>query len=376
MNSELKKTVIIGSGNLAEALARAVAKSELELVQIFARNAERARIVAELAATGWETRPEMLRKDADIYLIAVSDRAVAEVAATLPIPEEAAVAHTAGSVPVTAIPERFARRAVFYPMQTFTRGREADFSVIPVFLEAPSPELRPELEAFARKLSGTVIWADSAQRCKVHLAAVFACNFANHMYAVGERIVRGAGLDFDVLKPLIAETAAKACDARSPLDVQTGPAVRNGDFIRRYNAKDGYALAYAIKIGYKVCIITGGRGRTLENRLRMLGIDHFYVDCMDKITAIREYMAGQGLDPANVIYMGDDIPDLDCMREVGLPVCPADAAAEVIEASRYVSEFRGGEGAVRDIVEQVLRARGDWARDSQGVTPSSLAASR
>ena len=118
----------------------------------------------------------------------------------------------------------------------------------------------------------------------------------------------------------------------------------DGDFIRRYNAKDGYALAYAIKIGYKVCIITGGRGRTLENRLRMLGIDHFYVDCMDKITAIREYMAGQGLDPANVIYMGDDIPDLDCMREVGLPVCPADAAAEVIEASRYVSEFRGGEG--------------------------------
>ena len=86
MNSELKKIVIIGSGNLAEALARAVAKSELELVQIFARNAERAHVVAELAATGWETRPEMLRKDADIYLIAVSDRAVAEVAAKLPIP--------------------------------------------------------------------------------------------------------------------------------------------------------------------------------------------------------------------------------------------------------------------------------------------------
>ena len=207
--------------------------------------AERARVVAELAATGWETRPEMLRKDADIYLIAVSDRAVAEVAATLPIPEEAAVAHTAGSVPVTAIPERFARRAVFYPMQTFTRGREADFSVIPVFLEASSPELRPELEAFARKLSGTVIWADSAQRCKVHLAAVFACNFANHMYAVGERIVRGAGLDFDVLKPLIAETAAKACDARSPLDVQTGPAVRN-DFATK--ARHGDLLAFDLRL--------------------------------------------------------------------------------------------------------------------------------
>ena len=149
-----------------------------------------------------------------------------------------------------------------------------------------------------------------------------------------------------------------------------------GDFIRRYNAKDGYALAYAIKMGYKVCIITGGRGRTLENRLRMLGIRHFYIDCMDKITTLREYLANEGLNPQNVIYMGDDIPDLECMREVGIPVCPSDAAAEVIEASRYISEFRGGEGAVRDIVEQVLRARGDWARDSQGVTPSSLAASR
>ena len=150
----------------------------------------------------------------------------------------------------------------------------------------------------------------------------------------------------------------------------------DGDFIRRYNAKDGYALGYAVKMGYKVCIITGGRGKTLENRLRMLGINRYYTDCMDKITAMREYFADEGIDPAHAIYMGDDIPDLECMREVGIPVCPADAAAEVIEASRYVSEFRGGEGAVRDIVEQVLRARGDWARDAQGVTPSSLAASR
>lgn len=150
----------------------------------------------------------------------------------------------------------------------------------------------------------------------------------------------------------------------------------DGDFIRRYNAKDGYALGYAVKMGYKVCIITGGRGKTLENRLRMLGINRYYTDCMDKITAMREYFADEGIDPAHAIYMGDDIPDLECMREVGIPVCPADAAAEVIEASRYVSEFRGGEGAVRDIVEQVLRARGDWARDSMGVTPSSLVASR
>ena len=149
-----------------------------------------------------------------------------------------------------------------------------------------------------------------------------------------------------------------------------------GDFIRRYHAKDGYALAYAVKMGYKICIITGGRGKTLENRLRMLGIRSFYTDCMDKIATLRNDLSEEGLDPQQVIYMGDDIPDLECMRAVGIPVCPADAAPEVLEVSRYVSEFNGGQGAVRDIIEQVLRARGDWARNSMGVTPSSLVASR
>ena len=241
----MERVVIIGSGNLAEALARAVAKSDLELVQVFARNAERAHLIADLAQTDWATHPEMLSREADIYLIAVSDKAVGQVASTLPIPAEAAVAHTAGSVPLAAIPAKFARRAVFYPMQTFTKGREVDFSVIPVFLETPASGLREELEKFARKLTRTVIWADSAQRAKVHLAAVFACNFANHMYAVGERIVRSAGLDFEVLKPLIAETAAKACDAPSPLGVQTGPAVRN-DFATK--ARHGELLSFDLRL--------------------------------------------------------------------------------------------------------------------------------
>ncbi len=150
----------------------------------------------------------------------------------------------------------------------------------------------------------------------------------------------------------------------------------DGDFIRRYNAKDGYALAYAVKLGYRICIITGGRGRMLERRLQMLGIRRYYTDCMDKIATLRSYLAEEGLDPQRVIYMGDDIPDLDCMREVGIPVCPADAASEVLETARYVSEFNGGAGAVRDIIEQVLRARGDWARNSMGVPSSTLAASR
>ena len=223
----MKQIAIIGSGNLAEALARAVAAADgLHLVQLFARNAAQGGEVAALARTEWTDDPRRLAR-ADLYLIAVSDRAVGEVAARLPIPDGAAVAHTAGSVPLAALPERFTRRGVFYPMQTFTKGRRVDFSEIPVFLETSDPGFRAELEAFARTLSRTVLWADSAQRGKVHLAAVFACNFANHMYALGEAVVRSAGLDFAVLKPLIAETAAKACDSSSPRDVQTGPAVRN-----------------------------------------------------------------------------------------------------------------------------------------------------
>ena len=150
----------------------------------------------------------------------------------------------------------------------------------------------------------------------------------------------------------------------------------DGDFIRRYNAKDGYALAYAIKLGYKVCIISGGRGRTLEHRLKMLGVKDYYLDCMDKIRTLREYFDREGIDPACAIYMGDDIPDLECMRKVGIPVCPADACAEVVEAACYVSQFGGGYGCVRDIIEQVLRAHGTWALDSKGTICDDSVASR
>lgn len=223
----MRRAVIVGSGNLAEALARAIAgREELELVQIYGRNAERAETVARLASAAWTSDPEKLA-DADIYLIAVSDKAVGTVIESLPVSPQAAVVHTAGSVPLGALPAKYARRGVLYPLQTFTKGREADFSRIPLFIEASDEAFFGELETFAGILSRRVIPADSERRAKAHLAGVFACNFVNHMYAVGERIVRSAGLDFEVLKPLIGETAAKAIDAASPVDVQTGPAVRN-----------------------------------------------------------------------------------------------------------------------------------------------------
>ncbi len=228
---QIERVVIIGSGNVAEALARAMAKSGVGVVQVFARNAVRGAEVAAIAGAEYASDPSQLAA-ADLYVVAVSDRAVAEAVAPLHIPEDAVVAHTAGSVEITALPATVRHRAALYPMQTFTRGRGVDFADIPIFLETECEEDYALLEAFARKLSGNVCRADSERRRRIHLAAVFACNFSNAMYTIGEEIIRQAGLDFSALKPLVRETAAKALDAESPCTVQTGPAVRN-DFVTK-----------------------------------------------------------------------------------------------------------------------------------------------
>lgn len=141
----------------------------------------------------------------------------------------------------------------------------------------------------------------------------------------------------------------------------------DGDFIRKYNAKDGYAVTYAIRTGYPVAVITGGRGSSLELRFRMLGVTRFHPNIADKLTVLTDFMEEFSLSPEEVMFMGDDIPDLECMKHVGMPVCPADAASEIVEVSRYVSQFAGGCGCVRDVIEQVLRAHGKWAKNTKGL---------
>ena len=150
----------------------------------------------------------------------------------------------------------------------------------------------------------------------------------------------------------------------------------DGDFIRRYNAKDGYALGYAVKMGYKVCIITGGRGKTLENRLRMLGINRYYTDCMDKITAMREYFADEGIDPAHAIYMGRRHPRSGVHARGGHPGLPGRRRGRSDRGFALRLGFRGGEGAVRDIVEQVLprpRRLGEKLRGRHPVVAGGIA---
>lgn len=177
-------------------------------------------------------------------------------------------------------------------------------------------------------------------------------------------------------KEKLARVEAFVFDVDGVLTDGTIIPLADGDFIRCYNAKDGYALSYAVKHGWKVCIISGGYGPTLVSRMQRLGIKHLYVNCMDKIAALREFCEKTGTDLRNVMFMGDDIPDLECLRAAGIPVCPSDAATEVIDAACYVSQFAGGRGCARDVVEQVLRARGEWALDSKGTISDPGVASR
>lgn len=141
----------------------------------------------------------------------------------------------------------------------------------------------------------------------------------------------------------------------------------DGDFLRAYNAKDGFGVTYAVRTGYKVGIITGGRGKVLEMRFKMLNVTRYHANIADKLPVLKGFMEEFGLRPEQVLFMGDDLPDLECMRYVGMPVCPADAVPEVQNAARYISQFNGGAGCVRDMIEQVLRARGHWNDPTRGV---------
>lgn len=133
-----------------------------------------------------------------------------------------------------------------------------------------------------------------------------------------------------------------------------------GEQLRKMSISDGYALKSALQKGYYVCAISGGNNPGVKERLRDLGVTDIYLNIRHKGDQLQEYLEINGLDPHTVMYMGDDIPDIPAMQQVALPACPQNAAPEVKEISRYVSHKSGGEGCVRDIIEQVLKVRGDW----------------
>lgn len=212
---------IIGSGNVAQHLILAFKKAEgVSLVQVLARAPQAVAPLLEPAQIITEYHDLV---QVDLILIAVTDTAIADVSAQIPF-ENQLVAHTSGSVSMADLDSKN-HRGVFYPLQTFTKGKEIDFTSIPLCLEAEQKEDYSVLTAVAKAITTVTYPVNSEQRKALHVAAVFVCNFVNHLYQIGSDLCEEHHLDFDLLKPLIQETAAKVMTL-SPREAQTGPARR------------------------------------------------------------------------------------------------------------------------------------------------------
>ena len=134
----------------------------------------------------------------------------------------------------------------------------------------------------------------------------------------------------------------------------------SGELLRTMNAKDGYAMKAALNAGYKVCIITGGRNEGVKSRLEGLGVTDVFLNASEKMVQMHDYVAQNDLKPEEILYMGDDMPDVPALEYAGLATCPQDAIPEIKAVSDYVSHRRGGDACVRDVIEQVMKVRGDW----------------
>lgn len=136
--------------------------------------------------------------------------------------------------------------------------------------------------------------------------------------------------------------------------------VMPGEFYRIMNIRDGFALKTAVDAGFKIVVISGGKSESVRTRLEKLGITEIHLGVDNKLETMHKFLRENNIQKEEILYMGDDIPDYEVMKEVGLPCCPADAASDIKNISIYVSHAKGGEGCVRDVVEQVLRINGKW----------------
>ncbi len=221
------RVVIIGAGNVATHLAKALSNNAV-ILQIFSRNKENADALAsQLAETPITTdNIDDIISEADIYIVSIKDDAIKPLVDKIKA-NTALWVHTSGSVPMTVFSDKMKRYGVLYPLQTFSRDVDVDIAEVPFFIEGSDVDVQKEISDLARLMSQNIKIADSEQRKRIHVAAVFACNFSNHLWAIAEKILQEGGFDFDVLMPLLRVTLDKAGKV-SPAEGQTGPA-RRGD---------------------------------------------------------------------------------------------------------------------------------------------------
>ncbi len=215
--------VLIGSGNAATQLALALHEAGQTIRQVYSPNLSHAQHLAEKIGASVPDGSTQIVSDAALYLIAVKDEAIAEVAAQLQV--KGIVAHTSGSIPLSVLQQASPHTGIFYPLQTLQRDTALDFASVPLLIEASDTPTREYLEALARRLSRTVAYTDSQTRSRIHLAAVLACNFTNHLYTLAEQQLKQVDMPLSLLWPLIRQTVA-GLEKQSPARLQTGPASR------------------------------------------------------------------------------------------------------------------------------------------------------
>jgi predicted short-subunit dehydrogenase-like oxidoreductase (DUF2520 family) len=218
------KAVIIGAGNLATHLSLSLQRAGMDFLQVYSHTDANARELALRLHCKWTTSLEEIRGDANLYIFSVKDSVLEEVVRQVS-PNEGLWIHTSGSMPISLFEGHAEHYGVLYPLQTFSKARSVDFTYIPIFLEANNQQTSALLKWIGDSLSVNVRFLSTEKRRYLHLAAVFACNFTNHIYSIADKILSEQEIPGNVLLPLIDETAAKIHDM-APAEAQTGPAVR------------------------------------------------------------------------------------------------------------------------------------------------------
>ena len=215
---------LIGSGNVATKVGQALKNAGHHIDAIVSRHQENAQQLASLLDAQWHSSALELKGQFDVIIVSVNDNAIEEIATQL-MPTDAIVVHTAGSIPMSVL-SRFDRHGVIYPLQTLSKQKEIDMRGVPFLIEGNSPDTTTIIQHLTQTISDNVTSGTSEQRQQLHLAAVFACNFTNHLYTIAEKLLQSSGLSFQLLMPLIEETTHKI-QHLSPIDSQTGPAIRH-----------------------------------------------------------------------------------------------------------------------------------------------------
>jgi predicted short-subunit dehydrogenase-like oxidoreductase (DUF2520 family) len=224
----IRSVIMIGAGNAGFHLGLRLYSTGVNVLQVFSRTEEKALRLAGQTASRWTTKLRDIAPNADCYIIAVHDDDIGQVSETLysnPPLRDKLFVHTSGSTPSSVFKPYFHRYGVFYPLQTLSISRPADFTDIPICVFAPDREDEDDLFQLGQTISRKVSRIDDEQRAVLHVAAVFVNNFANHLFHIGHQILEKEGLPFDLLRPLIRETAMKVQED-DPSKMQTGPAVR------------------------------------------------------------------------------------------------------------------------------------------------------